>query len=518
MPFPRRTAWIIIGIFALIKLLIPYLFIHPAFDLHRDEFLYLADADHLAWGYIEMPPMLAFLGAISKWLGGTEGTVHLWGGLFGAATVVLTGMIVMRLKGNNFAVFIACLALLCSGYLRIHILFQPNFLDGFFWTWASYLIICWIQTDKTKYLYWLGICFGLGILGKYSMAFYIIAFLVAVLLTDKRKWLLNIHFYTAMLLGVIVCLPNLLWQIRHHFPVMHHMELLTNRQLRYNSRMGFITDQILIALPSIFIWVGGLCYIFINREGRKYIAIGIIYIGIITQLLYFNGKGYYAAAIFPTLMGFGGLWFSQLVKRRGWGWSRWAAPVFMVILISLFLPILLPFRSPDALVGFYSSAGLSNIGPLKWEDHRLHPLPQDFADMLGWEEMAAKTAKAYNALPDSVKQQTMVYGDNYGEAGALAFYGRRAGLPEIYSDNASYVFWLPKTFEYKYFLFVTDELPEESDAFFNHWKKREIIDSVTQPLAREYRTKVILYSQPDDSVRVIAEKNLLRDKGQFGAY
>src|SRR6476469_9174909 len=121
MPFPRRTAWIIIGFFALIKLLIPYLFIHPEFELHRDEFLYLADADHLAWGYIEMPPMLAFLGAIRKWLGGTAATVHLWGVLFGAATMVLTGIIVMRLKGNNFAVFIACLALLCSGYLRIHI-------------------------------------------------------------------------------------------------------------------------------------------------------------------------------------------------------------------------------------------------------------------------------------------------------------------------------------------------------------------------------------------------------------
>jgi hypothetical protein len=109
----------------------------------------------------------------------------------------------------------------------------------------------------------------------------------------------------------------------------------------------------------------------------------------------------------------------------------------------------------------------------------------------------------------------MVYGDNYGEAGALNFYRKELGLPEVYSDNASYIFWLPDQFTYKYFLFVTDELPDTNDAFFTHWGKRQILDSVTQPLAREYRTKIVLYSQPDDSVRAIVEQEILRDKRKF---
>jgi hypothetical protein len=348
------------------------------------------------------------------------------------------------------------------------------------------------------------------------MAFYIIAFLFSVLLTGRRKWLLNPHFYAAMFLGVIVCLPNILWQYKHHFPVLHHMELLTKQQLQYNSRAEFIKDQFLIALPSLFIWLGGLLFIILHREGRKYTAIAIIYFAIIAQLLYFNGKGYYAAASYPTLMAFGGVWFSRAVMVRGLGWLRWAGPAFMLILICLFLPVLLPFMSPSKLASFYVSAHLENSGLLRWEDRKQHALPQDFADMLGWKEMAEKTAKVYNALPDSVKKQTMVYGDNYGEAGALAFYGHRLGLPEIYSDNASYVFWLPDAFTQKYFLFVTDELPPPDDFFFNHWGKREIIDSVTQPLAREYRAKIILYSNPDDSARIIAEQHLVKDRKKFG--
>lgn len=513
---PANASRYIIAGFALIKFLIPFVLIHPQFQLHRDEYLYLADADHLAWGYIEMPPMLAFFGWLSKLAGGSVYTVYFWGGFFGAITVIAIGAIVLRLKGSPLAVCMACLAFLCAGFLRMHILFQPNFLDIFFWTLASYYIICWIDSDQKKYLYYLGICFGLGILGKYSMAFYILSFLAAVLITGRRTWLLNRHFYFAMLLGVLVCLPNLLWQYNHGFPLMHHMDLLTKQQLQYNSRADFLINQVLIALPAVFIWAGGLYYLLFNREGKKYMVIAIIFIGIIGILLYFNGKPYYAAAIYPSLMAFGGIWFSNIAAKRAWGWLRWVMPAFMLLLTIRILALLVPYASPETLAEKFQKPWVQATGALNWEDHKPHPLPQDYADMLGWKEMAEKTAKVYRALPDSVKAQMMVYGDNYGEAGALSFYGKKLGLPEIYSDNASYVFWLPEHFTPKYFLFVTADMPDADDAFFHHWGKVEIRDSVTEKYAREFNAKIVLYSQPDDSVRIIAEQHINSDRKRFG--
>ena len=277
----------------------------------------------------------------------------------------------------------------------------------------------------------------------------------------------------------------------------------------------FLINQLLIALPSFFIWLGGLWYIFMNKEGRKHIVIGLIYVGIVSILLYFNGKGYYAAAIYPSLMAFGGIWFSKLVTGKWFGWLRWVAPVSMLAMTALIFAMVLPFMSPEKLAHFYQTIHAENSSVLSWEDHKQHPLPQDFADMLGWKEMATKTARIYHSLPDSVQQQTMVYGDNYGEAGALSFYRKALGLPEIYSDNASYIFWLPDQFTQKYFLFVCDNLPDADDAFFNHWGKREILDSVTQTYAREYRAKIILYSHPDDSVRIIAEQHMRQSRDQF---
>lgn len=505
----------IIAAFATIKFLVPFLLIHPEFELHRDEYLYLADADHLAWGFIEMPPLLAVMGYISKLLGGSVQSVYLWGSLFGAATIIVIGKIVIQLKGNSTAVFIACLSFLCSGFLRMNILFQPNFLDVFFWTLSSYFIICWIDTDDKKFLYYLGTCFGFAILGKYTTAFYIISFLAAVLLTGKRKWLLNPHFSYAMLLGLAICSPNLIWQYQHHFPVLHHMNLLTTEQLRYNSRIDFLVNQLLICLPSFFIWLGGLWYLLMKNDGRKHIIIALVYIGIITILLYFNGKGYYAAAIYPTLMAFGGVWFSRLAQGKVRIGLTWFVSIFMLGITTITLPLIVPFMSPQKLVNFYKSIHVEKSSLLRWEDHLQHPLPQDFADMLGWREMAEKTARVYRTLPDSVKAQTMVYGDNYGEAGALSFYGKKLGLPEIFSDNASYIFWLPDHFPQKYFLFATYNLPDPDDSFFNHWGKREILDSVTQKYAREYRAKIILYSQPDDSVRIIAEQHMHESQKQF---
>lgn len=509
----RKSALIIAG-FALIKILVPFILIHPAFELHRDEYLYLADADHLAWGYIEMPPLLAVLGAVSKLLGGSIATVYMWGGLFGAATVIFAGKIVIRLKGSPMAVFFTCLAFLCSGFLRMNILFQPNFLDVFFWTAASFCIVCWIDSDQKKWLYWLGICFGFGMLGKYSTAFYILAFFAAMLLTKKRQWLFNPHFYYAMLIGLLICLPNLLWQYNHHFPVMHHMDLLARQQLQYNKRSDFLLSQLFMAIPSFFVWMGGLWYLLMNKTGRKFIAIAIIYLGIIGLLLYFNGKGYYAAAIYPTLMAFGGIWLATLTENKRWKWLQVAAPLVILFLCWRVLPMVLPYRSPEKLAAYYQQHKISKPA-LVWEDHKEHPLPQDFADMLGWKEMAEKTARIYQSLPDSVKKQTMVYGDNYGLAGALGFYGKKMGLPEIYSDNASFVFWLPDQFTQKYFLFATTDLPEPDDAFFHHWGKVQIMDSVTQQYAREFNAKIILYSQPDDSVRIIAEQHIRQSQKEY---
>ncbi len=512
----QQKSWLIILAFAAIKFLVPFLLIHPAFELHRDEYLYLADADHLAWGFIEMPPLLAFLGSISKLFGSSFYAIYFWGSLFGAFTIVLIGKIVQRLKGNNYGIFIACLAFLCSGFLRLNALFQPNFLDVFFWTLSTYAIICLIESSNKEYLYLIGISFGLGMLSKYTIAFFILSFFVSVLLTPLRKWLLNKHFYLAMFLGLLIFMPNLLWQYNHHFPVAHHMQLLRKQLLDNISPKDFLLDQILMTLPGFYIWIMGLWYVFFNKSGRQYIAIGIIYVSVIALLLYFKGKGYYAAGLYPVMLAIGGFQLSKSIQK--YKIIQYAIPVLILFLTYRILPVVMPYLSPKSLVLKYKKIPAEKLGALNWEDGKSHPLPQDFADMLGWKEMSEKTAKIYHQLPDSIQQKTMVYGNNYGEAAALAFYRNQFGLPEIYSDDASFAFWLPNQFNSTHFLFVTHDIPPVDDTFFYHFGKVEIKDSVTQQFALERGTKIILYSFPDDTAKAIAIRSTKELKATYNLH
>ncbi len=508
----------VIYFFALIKFIIPFVFINAAFELHRDEYLYLADADHLAWGYIEMPPMLAVLGAISKLFGSSFYAVYFWSSLFGTMTIILVGKIVMELKGSTYAVFIACLAFLCSGFLRMNILFMPNFLDAFFWTLSVYFLIKLINTNHKKYLYYLGICFGLGMLSKYTMAFFIVAFLISFILTANRKWLQSKHFYFAMLLALIIVSPNFYWQYNHHFPVLHHMQMLQDYQLQYLSRVEFLVNQIIMFLSSFYIWMLALWFLFLKKEGKKYISIGIIYLSVILLLLGFKGKYYYAASIYPALLAIGSIYLEKIISSHTIKMAHWAIPVFMLMITVFVFPVAIPFMSPQKLDAFYKAVHAEKAGVLNWEEKKNNPLPQDFADMLGWKEMAEKTAKVYHQLPDSVRQKTMVYGNNYGEAAALAFYRKQFNLPEIYSDDASFAFWLPDTFNYTYFLFATYNMSDRTDSFFYHFKKTEIKDSVTQKYAREYKAKIILYSFPDDTAKAIAERNIKELKAKYNLH
>ena len=110
-------------------------------------------------------------------------------------------------------------------------------------------------------------------------------------------------------------------------------------------------------------------------------AIGFIYMGIIGILLYFNGKGYYAAAIYPTLMAFGGIWLAQLVQNKSWAWLRFVLPASIIIITIITLPLILPVMSPEKMEQYYQSIHADKTAVLKWEDHEYHPLPQDFSDL-----------------------------------------------------------------------------------------------------------------------------------------
>jgi hypothetical protein len=499
--------------FAIIKFILPYLLQNSYYQPQRDEFLYLAEAHHLAWGYMEVPPLLSVFAWVTNLFGTSMFWLKFWPSLFGTLTYLIVGRIILSFGGKVFALFLGLLPFIFSAYLRVHFLFQPNFLEIFFWTMIAFTILRFIQTEKNIYLYLFGISAGLGMVSKYSVAFFIISILLALLITRNRKIFLNKHLYFASLIGFLIFLPNLLWQFRHGFPVIEHMRELHQFQLQYVSPVGFLIDQLLMNLPVVFIWIAGL-YFLIFKEQGKYRVFAWAYLLVILLLLYFQGKNYYSLGVYPVLFAFGAIQLERFALRHSNVWKF----VFVLIPFALGIPLIplyLPVYKPEKLAAYYKTKHIEKTGFLRWEDLKDHPLPQDFGDMLGWKEMAEKTVKAYSSLSEEEKKHTFIFADNYGQAGAINYYGRKYNFPTVYSNNASFLYWLPDSVHIENLLLITDDQQEMQHPFIKDFQSAVVYDSITHPYAREHGSLIIILKGANEKFNQMFKEKIARDKAKF---
>ncbi|MBF9237172.1 glycosyltransferase family 39 protein [Hymenobacter sp. BT683] len=482
--------------FALLKFISGYFLISPAYELQRDEYLYLNQGQHLAWGYLEVPPLIAAQGWVSLLLGGGEGWVKLWPFLWGAATVYLVVRLAGRLGGGWFAQALAGICYLCTAFARLNLLFQPNSFEVLGFVACLYWLVCFFQEARPRHLYLLGMGLGLGLLNKYTTLFFIAALGGALLLTPARRLLANRHFWGAAGLGLLVWLPNVIWQIRHGIPFLHHMALLKESQLVHVEAADFWKAQLLMCFPALLVWVPGLLAVLLARWFRPYRAVGLVVVLGVGLLAALHGKDYYTLGYYPVLFAFGAVWWET--RLADFRWKNLAQPVLLAVPLGFhlaFLPLVYPLRSPATMAALRPK--YESLGVYRWEDGQQHRLPQDYADMLGWREMADKTWAAYRSLPDSVRAQTLIHCANYGQASAINYYNRHRALPIANSLNGSFLFWYPLLNQCQAIIIVDDE---PDDALVAHFAAYRRFGTVTDPYAREQGTHITLGLQPDSAV------------------
>ena len=228
--------------FILANFVMHFFLISPEYDLQRDEFLHLDQANHLAWGYFSVPPFTSWISLIIQFLGNGVFWVKFFPALFGALTIVVVWKAIEELKGNLFALILGATCVLFSVLLRINLLYQPNSFDILSWTAFYFMLIKYINTEKPKCLYIAAVVFAVGFLNKYNIVFLLLGLFPAVLFTKHRRVFAKKEFYFAALLAMLLILPNLLWQLNNDFPVIHHLKELAATQLVNVSRVGFFKD------------------------------------------------------------------------------------------------------------------------------------------------------------------------------------------------------------------------------------------------------------------------------------
>ncbi|MDO7848053.1 glycosyltransferase family 39 protein [Hymenobacter sp. M29] len=506
--------------FALVKFVSGYLLISPQYDLQRDEYLYLNQGQHLAWGYLEVPPLLAAQGWVTLALGGGAGWVHFWPFLWGAATIYLVVRLAGRLGGGWFGQALAGSCYLGTAFARLNLLFQPNSFEVFGFVLALYALVCFEQERRPRHLYLLGAALGLGLLNKYTTLFFIAALGGALLLTNWRRLLLHRHFWGAAGLALLLWGPNLAWQIGHGIPFRHHMALLKESQLVHVSVLDFWRPQLLMCVTALWVWVPGLLALLLGRAFRPYRAVGWVAVLGVGLLFGLHGKDYYALGYYPVLFSFGAVWWETRLKRlgrlkrfgriersdeqRGFDWKTALASFLIALPLLLMLPILpfiYPLRSPATMAALRPK--YAPLGLYRWEDGQDHALPQDYADMRGWRELADKTRAAYQSLPAPVRAHTLIHCANYGQASAINYFNRGRGLPAANSLNGSFIYWYPPLDSCQAVLIVDDGLHPELAPRFASYRR---FAAITDPYARERGTAIIIGLRPDSAVLALVRR------------
>jgi hypothetical protein len=509
----RKSFWILTVSLMLVKLLIHF-FTSTNYELHRDEMLYFTMGSHLSWGFASTPPFIAFLSFIVRYLFGfQEFFVKLFPALAGASILLLIALSVRELGGRLFAVFAGCLGFLIStAMLRTSSLFMPVIFELFFWTLLLFYVIKLIHLQDPKYWIGIGISFGLAFLNKYSVLFLGFSVFVAILISEHRRLLWSKYLLYGILGGLVIMLPNILWQINHNFPVATHMSELYRTQLDFVSKATFLSEQLLMNLTSILIWMTGFSVLLFSKAARRYRVFACILLIVVLLFLLFKGKPYYTLGVYPMMFAFGGYYLEKNFTGK-LVWVAWGIVIYSLITALFALPMgltVLSRQKMDEYCAFFSKHVTK--APMRNENNQYSPLPQDYMDMSGWKELAGLAAEAYNRLDSLQKKDCILFANNYGQAGALDFYGKKYHLPDAVSLNDSYIFWAPDSLVAHNFIVTDDDLGDIPRLFDQYTE----IGAINDPYFRENGLKVWLCQNPKPLLNEFFKKRIKAHKATYG--
>lgn len=491
-----------------LKFLLQFLLLSSEYDLQRDEYLHLDQANHLAWGYLSVPPFTSWTSYIIQLLGNSIFWIKFFPALYGALTIYIVWKAIEELNGSLFALILGATCVLFSALMRLNTLYQPNSFDVLSWTVLYFILLKYIKSDDSKWLYIGATVFAIGFLNKYNIIFLLIGLVPSLLITEHRKVFLKPTLYFAILVGIVLILPNLIWQYDNNFPVLHHLKELTETQLVNVNRFDFLKNQLLFFIGSLIVIFASFYALLFFKPFYKYRLFFSSILFTLIAFIYFKAKDYYAIGIYPIYISFGSVYIADILKD---GWRKHLQPVAIAVPLLLFIPIFnvaFPNKSPEYIV--QHSEKYKKLGLLRWEDGKDHLLPQDFADMLGWKELAQKVDSIYLRLPN--KNNTLILCDNYGQAGAINYYTSQK--IQAVSFNADYIDWFDLNKKYENLIRVKEaeeinvELQETSPFFQNS----TLADSITNQYAREFGTGIFLFTGAKIDIRQRIKDEIAEEK------
>ncbi|HEX8806092.1 MAG TPA: glycosyltransferase family 39 protein [Candidatus Aquilonibacter sp.] len=474
----KRVAWIAAGIVFVIHAIA-----NPHYGFFRDELYFIICGRHPQFGYVDQPPVVPLLAALTQLGGHSLFLLRLVPALCFAAGAFVVVLLAAEFGGGTFAQIFAVLVYALTGVLtNFGMKVSPDEIGLWSWPLIAYLVVRITKGADPRLWIAAGVVAGISLQSKYSVIFFLVALVIGLLLSPQRTILFNRWCALGAAIAIVIALPNFLWQAHYGFPMW---ELLRNGQNGKNEIVGpfaYIIQEFLITNLFLFpVWVIGFIWLLVRAPFR---FLGYAYAILILEMMVLHGKHYYPANVYPIMIAAGaaaiGLWTARA--------RLWRIPIvaYALLLGTWFIPFDLPILPESTFVTYRTKLGeIFRLGvSTETEPGReANALSGDYADMHGWPEMATAVQNVYDALPPQERAHAIVFGDNYGEASAVAFFTPQ--LPVISVHN-QYWLWGPGAYD-GHVLIQIGGTCYHSDAYF---RARTIATKFVSKWGINYETNI----------------------------
>ena len=425
----------------------------------RDEFDYIICGRHLAWGYVDQPPLVPALSRVFLAIFGESlRAVRLMPALAISATMILSGMIARELGGKGFAVVLTALAVLIAPiYLSNGSLLTSNCLEPLLWMGCVYFAILAVQREEPRFWLWFGVVAGIGMQEKYSIAVLAFSVVVGLLLTEQRRVFWNKWIWIGGAAAFLILLPNVLWNIAHDWPFVQLM-----RNIKANGRdvvlspWQYYAQQILIVHPfNAVLWITGVIALLLAARFRPYRFLGWAYLVANAVFVALKGKAYYLGPIYPVYLAAGAIVIDEAIDRIRQPWLKPAIAVVLLAGGAFLAPVVVPVLPVDSFLAYMDKLPFKI--PRSERSHARAALPQHYSDQFGWNEIVTGVVGAWNRIPPEERKDCGIFAQDYGQAGAIDFLGPKYRLPPALSGHQTWWLWGPRGYSGNCMIVLDDD-------------------------------------------------------------
>ena len=427
-------------VLALVALAI-HLYASGGYGYFRDELYFIVCGTRPDWGYVDQPPLVPLIAAAMHGLfGDSLVMLRLVPALAHAATIALAGETARQLGGGRWAQGLAGLAVLTSGvYLALGTILVTDVLQAPTWLLCAYALIRVVRDREERWWLALGAAAALGMLSKYTIVFWLAALGLGVLATGARRSLARPWVYAGLAIAILPVLPNLLWQAAEGWPFLEIGRVAVEEKNLALTPLQFFSEEIMLLNPAVApVWIVGLAALAFWRQFRDLRLFALAAVALLAAMIALRAKPYYPAGVYPLLLAAGAVAIEAWLR---WVWARRIVAGAIAAMGIVAAPFSLPILPVHRFVEYQAFLGQT---PHSLERNAVGLLPQYYADMFGWPELAALVGAAYRSLTPEEQAKAVFLAGNYGEAGAVDVLGKPWGLPPVISGHNNYFLWGPR--------------------------------------------------------------------------